>query len=59
MKSKLYLLVILISTLTFSQDDDDFAKRLKAINNQTIIFIMLMVSIFQVKLSVTNFLKKD
>ncbi len=38
MKSKLFLLIILISTLTFSQQNDDFAKRLKAINNQTIIF---------------------
>jgi archaellum component FlaF (FlaF/FlaG flagellin family) len=38
MKSILFLVVTLISTLSFSQENDDFAKRLKAINNQTIIF---------------------
>ena len=32
------LVITLISTLAFSQNNDDFAKRLKAINNQTIIF---------------------
>jgi len=38
MKSILFLVITLISTLSFSQENDDFAKRLKAINNQTIIF---------------------
>uniref|UniRef100_UPI004048826C hypothetical protein n=1 Tax=Flavobacterium sp. TaxID=239 RepID=UPI004048826C len=38
MKSILFLVITLISTLAFSQNNDDFAKRLKAINNQTIIF---------------------
>ena len=32
------LLITLLSTFAFSQENDDFAKRLKAINNQTIIF---------------------
>lgn len=38
MKSILFLVITLISTLSFSQDNDEFVKRLKAINNQTIIF---------------------
>ena len=38
MKSILFLVITLISTLSFSQENDDFAKRLKAINKQTIIF---------------------
>lgn len=32
------LVLSLFSTLVFSQENDDFTKRLKAINNQTIIF---------------------
>ena len=38
MKYILFLVITLISSLAFSQNNDDFAKRLKAINNQTIIF---------------------
>ena len=38
MKSIFYSVITLISTISFSQDNDDFAQRLKAINNQTIIF---------------------
>lgn len=38
MKSIILLLTTIFSTLIFSQENDDFAKRLKAINNQTIIF---------------------
>jgi len=38
MKSILYLLLLLTTALVFCQDNDDFAKRLKALNNQTIIF---------------------
>ena len=38
MKSIFFLVIALISTTAFSQNNDDFAKRLKAINNQTIIF---------------------
>lgn len=38
MKSILYLLLLLTTASSFCQDNDDFAKRLKALNNQTIIF---------------------
>ena len=38
MKYTLFLIITLISTIALSQNNDDFAKRLKAINNQTIIF---------------------
>jgi hypothetical protein len=38
MKLLKYLAFILFTTFAFSQEIDDFAKRLKAINNQTIIF---------------------
>lgn len=38
MKILKILLITLLSTFAFSQEIDDFAKRLKAINNQTIIF---------------------
>ena len=38
MKYLFFLVIPFISAFTFSQKNDDFAKRLKAINNQTIIF---------------------
>ena len=38
MKSLFLLIVALTTTLSFCQEKDDFSKRLKAINNQTIIF---------------------
>lgn len=38
MKSLFLLIVSLTTTLSFCQEKDDFSKRLKAINNQTIIF---------------------
>lgn len=38
MKSLKYLALILFTTIASSQEIDDFAKRLKAINNRTIIF---------------------
>ena len=38
MKSLFLLIVGLTTTLSFCQEKDDFSKRLKAINNQTIIF---------------------
>lgn len=38
MKNIFYILFFLNFSFVFSQDDDDFVKRLKAINNKTIIF---------------------
>ena len=38
MKSIFFVIFTLISTFSFGQENDDFSKRLKAINNQTIIF---------------------
>lgn len=38
MKSLNFLIILLFSNLIFCQENDDFASRLKAINNQTIIF---------------------
>lgn len=38
MKNIFYILFILNITFVFSQNEDDFVKRLKAINNKTIIF---------------------
>lgn len=38
MKSLKYLAFLLFTTVAFSQEVDDFTKRLKAINNHTIIF---------------------
>lgn len=37
MKS-IFFTILLISTISFGQENDDFAKRLKAVNNKTIIF---------------------
>ncbi len=38
MKSLKYLALLIISTFAFGQEIDDYTKRLKAINNQSIIF---------------------
>ena len=38
MKAFFFVIFTLISTFSFGQENDDFSKRLKAINNQTIIF---------------------
>ncbi|UGS24368.1 hypothetical protein [Flavobacterium channae] len=38
MKKIFYILFFLNFTFVFSQNDDDFSKRLKAINNKTIVF---------------------
>ena len=38
MKSVFFNIIILVSTVSFCQENDDFAKRLKAIYNQTTIF---------------------
>ena len=38
MKAIFFVIFTLISTFSFGQENDDFSKRLKAINNQTIIF---------------------
>ncbi|MEW5676455.1 hypothetical protein ABGT15_09095 [Flavobacterium enshiense] len=38
MKRLFFLTIALVSTIAFSQENDDFAKRLKAINNKTIVF---------------------
>ena len=38
MKSVFFYIIILVSTVSFCQENDDFAKRLKAIYNQTTIF---------------------
>lgn len=38
MKSLFFFVIPFVSAFTFGQENDDFAKRLKAINNQTIIF---------------------
>ena len=38
MKAIFFVIFALISTFSFGQENDDFSKRLKAINNQTIVF---------------------
>lgn len=38
MKTIFSLIISLITTVSFSQENDDFAKRLKAIHNKTIVF---------------------